>query len=310
MVTRRFRMPGRMFLTAIAAAGLLLLACSNRSSEQTTDAPRQDLESVADEGSIEDLYAAARAQASAETTTIEDINEALRPHDRVYKPEGAGRFPTMLFFHGCSGPTRSHEEDWAAFYNSIGVAVIAVDSFAGRGIAWEEACNLQVMTAWERAGDVLATLRYARSLDFVDAEHLGATGFSHGAWTIWTALALASTATPPINLERWPDDGLDGLKLALPFYGGCYERWTVSVRTIAFLAEADRYIDEQSCVQFANRNPELATVFSYHVFSGATHTFDHATPNLANVEAGSVYDGAAVAEAKRMISAAIDTHMR
>ena len=37
------------------------------------------------------------------------------------------------------------------FYNGIGVAVIAVDSYAGRGIHWEEACNLEVMIAGSRA---------------------------------------------------------------------------------------------------------------------------------------------------------------
>lgn len=297
-------------LGASALAALLGLGCIGPESEQESVAPRQDLEAAAEEGSIGDLYAAARERASAERTTIDEIQAVLRPHDRVFKPEGPGPFPTMLFFHGCSGPTPSHEEDWARFYNGIGVAVIAVDSYAGRGINWEEACNLEVMTAWERAGDVLATLQYARGLEFVDAENLAVTGFSHGAWTIWTTLVFASSETPPINLESWPAGGLQGLKLALPFYGGCHEPWAVPVPTLAFLAEDDRYIDEQGCVDFATRNPDLAGVFSYRIFNGATHTFDHATPNLANVEAGSKYDAAALAESQRMISATIDLHLR
>lgn len=297
-------------LTVLALSGLILLGCSDPSGEKTAGGARQTLESAANEGSIENLFAVARAQASAESTTIEAINAVLRPHDRIFRPEGAGPFPTMLFFHGCSGATQSHEEDWADFYNGIGVTVIAVDSYAGRGINWEDACNLKAMTAWERAGDILATLEYARSLDFVDAENLGVTGFSHGAWTIWTTLVFASSKTPPINLEAWPAGGLDGLKLALPFYGGCHERWTIPVHTIAFLAGDDRYVDEQSCVDFAARNPDLSLLFSYHIFGGATHTFDHARPNLANVEAGSVYDAAATAESQRIIATAIETYMR
>ena len=100
------------------------------------------------------------------------------------------------------------------------------------------------------------------------------------------------------------------MKLALPFYGGCHERCTVRVHSLAFLAEANRYIDEQGCVDFATRNPALAGVFSYRIFRGATHTFDHATPNLANIEASSRFDASALAESQRMISAAIDLHLR
>ncbi len=49
----------------------------------------------------------------------------------------------------------------------------------------------------------------------------------------------------------------------------------------------------------------MAAYFSYKIFTGATHTFDHARPNASNVEAGSVYDAAATAEAQAMIAAEI-----
>lgn len=251
-----------------------------------------------------------RNSASAEPTTLDDINSLLRPYDRIYRPTGTGQFPAMLFFHGCSGPTLSHEEDWARFYNGIGVVVVAVDSYSGRGIDWEKVCNLSSLTPWERAGDVLATLGYVRTLEFVDPNRIGLTGFSHGAGTVWTTLALASTKTPPINLEAWPDKGIDGVKLALPFYISCMERWTVPVHTISFLGEADRYIDESTCADYRKTNAEMTEFFSYHVFPEATHTFDHARPSPVNVESGSIYDPVATAETRRLIAEAIDEFLR
>lgn len=302
----------------IGIAMLFLLTACNQPTPLTgsIDSAAQDseeqepgtsLEEATDSGGTENFIASAlaRAKATVKTTDLASINAALRPHDKIFKPEGEGPFPTVLFFHGCSGPTATHEEDWAKFYNAIGVAMIAVDSYAGRGIAWEEACDLQVMTPWQRAADVLATIAHARTLDYVDANRIVLSGFSHGAITVWTTLVYASTETPPLSLKSWPAGAMDGVRLSFPFYGTCLGNWSVPIPTTMFLAENDRYIDEQSCVDFANANPEMSEYFSYRLFEGATHTFDHARPNASNVEAGSVYDAAATNEAQATIAAAI-----
>ncbi len=276
-----------------------LIACGS--------APRSTLEEVADNGGVEEFLGKAYtdAKATVQTRDLASINAELRPHDRVYKPDEKGRFPTVLFFHGCSGATLSHEQDWAEFYNGIGVAMIAVDSYSGRGIEWEQACDMKVMTPWQRAADVLASIDFAKQQAFVNAEHIILMGFSHGAITVWTTQVFASTKTAPLGLDAWPEDVMNGVQLSLPFYGSCIGRWTVPVKTIAFLAEDDRYIDEQSCIDFAKQNSDMADYFSYKIFPGATHTFDHSRPNASNVEAGSVYDAGATSEAMAMIAQAI-----
>ncbi|MFK7730447.1 MAG: dienelactone hydrolase family protein [Pseudomonadales bacterium] len=270
-------------------------------------APRSTLEDVADNGGAEEFIATAYAEAKANVRPrdLASINTELRPYDRVYKSESEGQSPVVLFFHGCSGATVSHEEDWAAFYNSIGVGMIAVDSYTGRSIEWEDACDLRVMTTWQRAADVLATIEFAKRQDYIDANQIILMGFSHGAITVWTTQVFASTKTTPLGLDSWPEGVMDGVQLSLPFYGSCIGEWTLPLRTIAFLAEDDRYIDEQSCVDFAEQNTDVAEHFSYKVFAGATHTFDHSRPNASNVEAGSVYDAAATAEAQAMIASEI-----
>ncbi|MEM8500719.1 MAG: dienelactone hydrolase family protein [Pseudomonadota bacterium] len=282
----------------------LLAACGS--------APRASLEDVADNGGAEAFItnAYAKAKATVQPRDLARINSELRPYDRVYKSDGDGQSPVVLFFHGCSGATLSHEQDWAAFYNGIGVAMIAVDSYAGRGIKWEDACDLKVMTPWQRAADVLATIEFAKKQDYADASQIILMGFSHGAITVWTTQVFASTKTVPLGLDAWPDGVMEGVQLSLPFYGSCIGEWALPLRTIAFMAEDDRYVDEQSCIDFAENNTDLAEHFSYKVFAGATHTFDHARPNASNVEAGSVFDAAATAEAQSMISAEIQAFQK
>jgi dienelactone hydrolase len=240
-----------------------------------------------------DFLSEARNRASAEATSLSELKALLQPYLRVYKPPGPGRFPTILFLHGCSGPTLSHEAEWADFYTGLGAAVIAVDSLAPRNLAEEPVCNLEALTGRERAADVLAILDYARALPFVDPHRMALTGFSHGAWTIWELFVLASHRRPPLGLQTWPESSLDGVRAAFLFYGPCLENWTVSIPTVVFLAEADRYIDEENCLaEGVEENPGgmKNDELEFRVFENATHTFDHAHPNQSNRAAGSVYD--------------------
>lgn len=288
-------------LTSIVVLSLLC-SCGGEDGIKATT-----LEDVADNGGAEAFVAAAhlKAKATVKDSSIEAINSALRPHDRIYKPHGDGPFPVALFFHGCSGPTLSHEEDWAAFYNDIGVALVAVDSYKGRGIDWNDACNLMTMTPWQRAADVLASIAWVHSLDWADKEQIVLSGFSHGAMTVWASLHYAASKTPPLSLPEWPETGMNGVILAPLFYGSCSSAIELPITTYMFLGENDRYIDEQSCIDYLEQHPSHAEHFSYRIFGGATHTFDHSKPNASNVEAGSVYDEKATVESQNIIKAAL-----
>ena len=72
---------------------------------------------------------------------------------------------------------------------------------------------------------------------------------------------------------------------------------STNVKTQAFLGDNDAYIDENMCINYQNIHPANAGSFDYTIYKDATHTFDHAKPNAANVEAGSVYDEAATIDA-------------
>ncbi len=242
---------------------------------------------------------------NVEFTTIETINQQLRPYDRIYKPGKVEKFPVVLFFHGCSGPTLSHEQDWANFYNAMGVVMMAIDSYSGRGINPDDACNFTAMTPWQRAADVFASIEYVKTLDYIDTDKIILSGFSHGAMTLWQAQVYGSRQQPPLSLAQWKANSFDGLKYSFLFYGTCMERWDIKIPTTMFLGGNDRYIDQQICINYAKEHQDMRDYFQYFVFENATHTFDHATPSEVNIEAGSVYDEEATKAAQKIIAEAI-----
>ena len=272
------------------------------------DKSREELEDVVEEGSIESFVASAiaNAKATVNPTSMGAISKALRAYDKHYFPDTAKPVPTVLFFHGCSGPTASHEQEWAKRFNAEGVGMIAVDSYQGRGIDWRQACNMQVMTPWQRSADILATIEDVQSDPRVDADQLYLAGFSHGAVTIWAALSQASGKSAPIGLEEWPEVGFEQrVQGAFMFYGTCMQPWTVDVDAVQFLAEDDRYIQEEVCQAYEPNHPQNAGSLTLKLYPGATHTFDHAHPNQANVDAGSKYDPEATEDAWQTMLAMI-----
>ena len=250
-------------------------------------------------GAFSTLRSLTRAVTTSQSSA--DIKKERRPHDITYMPQGDGPFPVVLFFHGCSGRTLSHEQEWAARLNSENIAMISVDSYTGRNIRWQEACDFTTMIPWERASDVIATIDHVKGLKKIDSNNIYLAGFSHGAMTLWAAQVFASEKQPPIGMENWPQNGFDGVKGNFLFYGPCMEPWTVDVTTHVFTGDNDLYIDQQMCVDYKNIHPKDAGSFDLSIYRDATHTFDHANPNPANVEAGSVYDEAATMDAWQKI---------
>lgn len=287
-------------LTAVLA----LTACSSDVGDN-----RASLEEAVDNGIQEDwiLKAQKNAEQTVSPKSMSQLQDELLPHEEVYLPDDKtdGPFPTLIFLHGCSGPTASHEEDWAERFNELGVAVIAVDSYSGRGIDWNDACNFEKMTPWERSGDIVATIESLSERTTFDENNVYLAGFSHGAGTIWTFLRQLSAEKTPLSVASWPETDYESvIDGAFMFYGTCRGQWSADIDSLMLLGGNDRYIDEAECVNY--QHPENAGEFEYVVYPDATHTFDHADPNLANVEAGSVYDEQATLDAWQRIKAMIE----
>jgi dienelactone hydrolase len=95
----------------------------------------------------------------------------LRAEVRV--PAGPGPFPAMLQLHGSAGMVPS-EKRWADFFIANGIAVMRLDYFGPRGMAFNTPNKPVPMH------DVFAALRLLASHPRVDAARIGVIGFSRG----------------------------------------------------------------------------------------------------------------------------------
>jgi dienelactone hydrolase len=214
-----------------------------------------------------------------ESRTPAELSALLRPHDRIFVPDGPGPFPTLIFFHGCGGLLQSRL-DMAERVRKWGYAVVAVDSIASRNI--EEGRNLfgggQVLGP-ERAGDALVSLADVRRMDFVDPDRIAMIGWSHGGWTLMEMLAFDPPHGRPVTLRKNPDGGLEGLRSVTLFYPYCGfaslgNRWRAPIPTLFLLGGSDRVARPQPCVEAANALRSDGLPVQLQVFDDSGHGFD------------------------------------
>ncbi len=200
------------------------------------------------------------------------LQPLLRPHDTVYRPDGAGPFPAVVLLHGCLG-VRSKDARWAEALRDQGYVALVVDSMTGRGLTTIDQRRgvCQGMTLWggTRAADVAASLAYLRTLPYVDGARLGVIGFSHGAWAALDFLAGAS------------DDDVRGLHAVVGFYPYCgmasrarWRGWHVDVPALLLLAADDRMVSTSQCESLAERASAGGRSVSLTVYPHVGHSFD------------------------------------
>jgi dienelactone hydrolase len=200
------------------------------------------------------------------------LQTLLRPHDALYRPDGAGPFPAIVVLHGCLG-VRSKDAGWAERLREQGYVALVVDSLTGRGLTTLEqrrgVCAGWTLWGGTRAADVSASLAYLRTLPYVDPTRLAAIGFSHGAWAALDLLAVAS------------DDEVRGLRAVVGFYPYCgvisraqWFGWRVDVPTLLLLAAEDRTVSPLQCQSLAERVTAGGRSVAFTVYPQVGHNFD------------------------------------
>ena len=207
------------------------------------------------------------------------ISSLLRPHDRVFRPDGEGPFPTALLFHGCGG-LRDHNAAWGRFLAEQGWAALVVDSYTGRGLAWQTVCSGRALLGPERAGDVLVSVDDARRMDFVDPQRIVLMGWSHGSYAVMDLLAMDPPQTRPHNLDRVPDEGLSGVIGSVLFYPYCSfgarspGQWSLPSPALFLLSERDSITPIDDCIQVIDTLASRGLPVTRHVYPGVDHGFD------------------------------------
>ena len=222
------------------------------------------------------------AQAFAES--LERRITRLEEHFVVTRPETESRAPVVLMMHGCGG-MRPFQDDIAEAVTRAGAVAVQIDSYAprriGRATAIATVCTGMRLHGRERAGDLYATVAWARRQDWADPDRIVAIGWSHGGWTIMDALSLRSGAemerfTGLTGLSDEPLQGLAGAMLVYPYAGvGTYvgqRDWRMTPRSVAIVAEHDYIVGptRRSLERQRARGAPLDIV----VFENATHAFE------------------------------------
>lgn len=258
----------------------------------------------------EELVLSSLALATPKRSLDEQI-ALIEPGIEIFTPEaGAGPWPALLQFHGCSGFRRDWMKGWATIANEAGFLVIVVDSNGPRGIDRERAlktvCGGKELIGQERAGDIAAAIEIARRRADVDAAKIVVAGWSHGAWSVMDYLALEGANRAPSSLDARPEGPpLAGAILFYPYCGeGTWSRlhaWRQEPPTLAFVAARDSVVSPEECRVAAAKLAREGVAIDLVEYAEADHAFDDVT--LLGGPYAYFYHAPSAADAGRRVSA-------
>lgn len=216
-------------------------------------------------------------------------------------PDGRGPFPAMILLHGCGGPSLS-ESAWVQRLNGWGYAVISPSSFLPRGVYGGvcEPYRQPMVTARDRAGDVISAALWLRTRPEIDGARIGVIGFSHGG-------SVAAWVTQREYEQAYPHL----LRVSIDYYGPCRQPATKgTVPLLALAGEDDDWGSSASaCRLFAsNLRPDQA--FKLHTYPGASHDFDNpSVPHSTKLGHPRGYDAPAAEDSFVRVKAFLDRYM-
>lgn len=207
----------------------------------------------------------ARGQSRGEQQAYETVfypSGKLKIEAYVYKPEGAGPFPVVIYNHG-SRAERDREEMPFVYVGSMLTAsgyVVVVPERRGYGksdgqtfgqAVGEERGPRFVRRVQEETDDVLAAVEYVKTLPYVDGARMGVMGWSFGGITSVFAASRSAAfrvvidqAGAALTWDRSPEmrKALTEVagKVRVPLLGMVAEndRTTESVKAVVREAEA------------------------------------------------------------------------
>jgi dienelactone hydrolase len=251
--------------------------------------------------------------------SLEALNAQLQPGYQLFRPEGDGPFPVAVLHHGCGGLIGEQGDKdvlipYAEAAVSAGYIAIIVDSFRPRGIGFDEAratvCSGLQLRGRARAGDVAASLAYARSLPDAAPNGFVIAGWSHGGWAVMEAMIMDMRTDWPPSLTSPPGDALPplaGVYLTYPYCGfpsrAPRRGWASAVPTDVVMAEYDSVSDVGRCHRAFDRMRESGVELEVELFEGVTHAFDESDQTATSVF---VYDADAAAAAHARFGAFLE----
>jgi dienelactone hydrolase len=206
------------------------------------------------------------------------IRERVKANYRLYRPDGAGPFPTVIAVPGCSGVSfvesggssgegsrvddlfRQHYPRMSERFVKKGYAVILLDYLGAHGV--DSACGGEVSVR-EVGEYVTATADFAKSLEVVDDSRITLVGWSRGGGGVLDALATVSQSDEP------------SFSSVVAFYPNCHESrpWVSRIPTLLLLGAIDDIDPPEMCETVVANLADPSSV-RVHKYEGARHGFD------------------------------------
>ena len=131
---------------------------------------------------------AGQAQELVHFPSLDDRRTVLDGY--LYRANGDGRRPAIVFLHGCSGmffgdKISPRQREWAELFNSHGVTVLMVDSFGPRQHG--EMCSVagfDLHLYRDRPKDAYAALAWLQAQTYVRPDRVAALGWSQGGGVV------------------------------------------------------------------------------------------------------------------------------
>ena len=220
---------------------------------------------------------------------------------KVYKPEGDGPFPGIIFMGGCI-PNSDNEFVWARKLQKWGYATLIVDSYSPRGVY--DNCDKNRVLYLERALDAHAAKVQFGALPFVDESRVGIMGYCHGATTI---LAAANRSF----LFGLPDEAAYPFKAAVALYPWCGRSvGEVNTNLMILIGDKDDWTPASLCTDNIPKPSSSDIEVIYKVYPDAYHMFDY-NKNLRTFMGHWLgYNQKAMNDAEPRIKAFFDMHLR
>src|SRR5215216_5385614 len=240
------------------------------------------------------LAAACTAGAAPLPAPVDIPANGLTLHAQLYKPEGAGPFPTVIALHGCGGlggqsePVQSRYRDWAEQLLKTGHAVLLPDSYGSRELGPQ--CRVKerrVLARRERVADVNASRQWLLQQPWAARDRISLLGWANGASAVLWAVRPQLLSQ---NIE--PD-----FRSAVAFYPDCRISaglgWSARVPTLLLIGAKDDVSSPPACRQMIEGARGRSALARIVVYPGAYHDFDRANLPL-HAKAGSSDDAAAL----------------
>jgi dienelactone hydrolase len=219
----------------------------------------------------------------------------------LFKPEGKGPFPAIIYMSGCAGlgipPDVAQQKAVIDHYVAEHMTVLILDSLTPRGMP-DGVCERGTeMTIYDRrADDAYSAQKALAAMPDIDAKRIFLQGYSHGA----------NAATLAVNPRVVEEHGGAVFAGVVAYYPYCVDKMAFAAPTLILVGEKDDWTPAALCKAIMDR-PNLDLM----ILPGQTHGFTMPLDKPVDFLGHHiVYDAQATAAAQTHVDAFIAMHMK